>query len=256
MASKLRADEFDHYNLRGEAYINNVDQYFAGRDLLRVLWRKLVRRSGNHASGFQARLSYDGLVLFDKPELDGGGVLFGQSFFRALVQLGIGHVSAAAEVFAGPGYTGYLLLANGLCDSLTLVDVNPEAVRAAELTRERNRLESRVKVFHSNVLDAVPQTEKWDLVVCNPPHFLAKNSNDTCIKEFDPGWELHRRFYANVRKFLSPGARVVCKENASASVAEIFEPMITASGGKVVQVLEGRDVFGKKDGLYYLMSQW
>ena len=41
----------------------------------------------------------------------------------------------------------------------------------------RNGLQDRVRVYLSDGLNGIPSSEKWDLVVSNPPHFLAGQPN-------------------------------------------------------------------------------
>jgi 16S rRNA G1207 methylase RsmC len=64
-------------------------------------------------------------------------------------------------------------MANGFCKTLCLADINPEAVEACRRTVADNRLEARVSVYASNNLRDIPDGEKWDLVVSNPPRAAA-----------------------------------------------------------------------------------
>src|SRR3954468_5200722 len=116
------------------------------------------------------KIKYNQIAVNYLPELDGGGMTFGPQYLGVIRQK-LGRIGHAFEYCAGPGFIGFSLLANGLCDRLTLADVNPEAVEAGRDTIARNHLEDRVKVYLSDCLDQIPATEKWDLVVSNPPHF-------------------------------------------------------------------------------------
>ena len=77
----------------------------------------------------------------------------------------------AYEWCAGPGFIGFSLLANGFCDSLCLSDVHPPAIAALKETVKINGLENKVSIYHSDSLDNIPNDEKWNLVVGNPPHY-------------------------------------------------------------------------------------
>jgi 16S rRNA G1207 methylase RsmC len=156
------------------------------------------------------------------------------------------------EFCAGPGYIGYSLLAHGFCKHLTLADVNPVAVRAAQRTADFNGIAHRVTVYLSDGLDQIPANEKWDLVVGNPPHFLEWNGELRCE---DTDWQLHKMFYARVKRFLNPGGWVILQENALGSSAEVFIPMIREAGGKRIQTLPGPEI-GAGGKMYYLLSQW
>jgi predicted RNA methylase len=184
------------------------------------------------------KIKYRDLAVSYLPELDGGGMTFGQQYLD-VIRSRMGRVGHVFEYCAGPGFIGFSLLAHGLCDRLTLADINPEAVKAARHTVAANGLEDRVKVYESDCLAQIPDTEKWDLVVSNPPHFDGdEQSYRDAIRLVDPGWVIHKNFYRDVKKFLNPGASIIFQENAHATRSEDFEGMIRDSGLTVV------DVFG------------
>ena len=83
--------------------------------------------------------AYAELRVSYKRHLDGGGSTFGQDFLPLLRRRGMPKAARAFEWCAGPGFIGFSLLANGLCDTLCLADVNPEAVAACRRTVASNR---------------------------------------------------------------------------------------------------------------------
>lgn len=241
-----------------DAYLHErlLDETYSGRTLARVLLRKLARRLGRRRPTIEPVAFYNALVVFDRPDLHGGGLSFGQDFGRILLELGLGRRSRLFEFCAGPGYIGYSLLAGGFCETLTLADINPLAVEAARHTARFNGIEHRVKIYESDGLSRIPPSETWDLVVGNPPHFLPRDSKENDIRAFDPGWEIHRAFYQSIRRFMAPGGQVVLMENAAGSSVDVFEPMIREGGGRVVSTRVGTDLRGQPDGLYYIVSEW
>jgi len=172
---------------------------------------------------------FGGLEVAWTPDLDGGGRAFGQDYIP-LVQHLFGRVRTVAEFCAGPGFIGFSLLAHGCCERLVLVDVNPRALDAVRETVRRNGLGDRVTWHLSNGLDDVPDTERWDLVVANPPHFPAPVAEQVSMITDDLGWALHAAFYARVGGFLAAGGSVLLQENSEGSVPEDFLPMIAAGG--------------------------
>jgi len=151
------------------------------------------------------------------------------------------------EFCAGPAFIGFTLLGLGVCTSLVLADVNPASVEAMQRTVARNpNLSGRVQIYHSDALDDIPDAElgAWDLVVSNPPHFIdivrpngvVVNQGSSMTVDFD--WQLHRRFFRDVGRFLVPGrGRVVMQENMGGSQPETFLPMLTNSALSVVEIL-------------------
>ena len=211
----------DAYRL--DSYIPErlVEEMYDGRRLSRLLARKALRRVTGRFRRSQSPeavvTSYAGIAVFDRPELHKGGMSFGRDFPRALNELGVGRCGRLFEYCAGPGYIGYSLLAAGWCGSLALADVNPESVAAARRTREYNSLEDRVDVYESDALDQIPADERWDLVIANPPHFLAEPRDDADIQVFDAGWDVHSASISQVGAHMNPGGVVVMVENAAAS---------------------------------------
>lgn len=182
-------------------------------------------------------IRYNNIEVVYKKKLHGGGIRFGQQFIP-IVKEKFGHVGHVFEFCAGPGFIGFSLLANNLCDKLTVADINPEAVRVLNETIKRNGLESRATAYLSDCLDSIPKTEKWDLVVSNPPHVFCATENEyrKNIILFDPNFNIHKRFYRDIRKFLKPTGSVLLQEHTESTSIDDFKSMIEENGLKVVDV--------------------
>ena len=178
-----------------------------------------------------------------QPDLDGGGTTFGQEYLSVIKEK-IGKVDHIFEFCAGPGFIGFSLLANGLCDKLTLADINPEAVKACQETVKRNNLASKVSVYQSDCLDQIPASEKWNLVVGNPPHWRTDSEEvyRRDIRKFDPDLRIHKRFYEDIKKFLKPDGTVLLQENGLATRKEDFIPMIEENGLEVIEVFKSKPI--------------
>ena len=199
------------------------------------------------------KVKYNQIAVNYLPELDGGGMTFGQQYL-GVIRERVGRVGHVFEYCAGPGFIGFSLLANGLCDRLTLADINPAAVKAVQATIRENHLEDRVSVYQSDCLDDIPATEKWDLVVSNPPHWDGtEESYKEAIRLVDPGWIIHKRFYRDVKKFLNPNASIIFQESSHATKRDDFEPMIKENGLDLVEVFE---VAAPKGMFNFTAPQW
>ncbi len=179
------------------------------------------------------QVSYAGIRVHYKRHLDGGGTYFGQDFIPILRGRGMPVQQRAFEWCAGPGFIGLSMLAHGQCESLCLADINPEAVEACRRSIADNGLESRVAVYHSDNLKDIPDSERWDLVVSNPPHFDDTYFEDE-LRAHDPGWRLHRTFFATVGQHLKPQGVIVLQENNCGSTVDTFRDMIARAGLKIV----------------------
>jgi 16S rRNA G1207 methylase RsmC len=196
------------------------------------------------------QVSFNGVRVHFKKQLDGGGKSFGQDFIPFLQLRGMPRQQRVFEWCTGPGFIGFSLLAHGLAETLCLADVNPEAVAACRRTISDNHLGERVSVYRSDNLQGIPAAERWNLVVSNPPHFADDWIGDLCT--YDDDWHLHREFFAGVGGFLAPGGVVVLQENNRGSTVETFRPMIEAAGLSIVFVAECRPQRSLYDRFYYI----
>ena len=177
---------------------------------------------------------YKNLKVFYAADLEGGGRTFGQEFLQVVPEK-IGPVEHIFEFCAGPAFIGFSLLAHGCCQRLTLADINPAAVALCRETIRENGLEDRVSCYVSDGLESIPASEKWDLVVSNPPHWKEYDQvHGRDIRRFDIGLEIHQRFYRDIRPHLKPAAKILFQENGRATTAEDFAAMIAANGLRVV----------------------
>jgi hypothetical protein len=195
-------------------------------------------------------VSYGGIKIKYASELDGGGTEFGQDFLPFLRARGIPKQQRAFEWCSGPGFIGFALLGNGFCETLCMADINPDAVASCERTISVNGLISRASVFQSDNLEAIPRTEKWNLVVSNPPHFVDQYEGD--LRAHDPQWHIHREFFATIGDFLAKDGVVVLQENNRGSTIDSFRQMIESSGLEIVFLDGHSPTFTKDSELYYI----
>jgi predicted RNA methylase len=173
-----------------------------------------------------------GIDIRYKEELDGGGATFGQDFLPFLRAREMPRRRRVFEWCSGPGFIGFSMLGNGLCETLCLADINPAAAASCRRTVRDNSLEDRVSVYESDNLRNIPRSETWDLVVSNPPHFIDQYEGD--IRAHDPRWDIHREFFNTVADHLAEGGVVVLQENNRGSTVETFRQMIDDAGLKLV----------------------
>lgn len=195
--------------------------------LVKKIENKIVRPALRWARPAK-RITLGGITIEYKAELDGGGIEFGQDFIPFLRSRGMPKQQRAFEWCSGPAFIGFSLLGNGLCETLCLADINPAAVASCRNTVRQNRLEDRVSVYHSNNLQSVPESERWGLVVSNPPHFVDQYEGD--IRAHDPGWNIHREFFSTIPKHLEDNGVIVLQENSRGSTVETFREMIERAG--------------------------
>jgi 16S rRNA G966 N2-methylase RsmD len=207
--------------------------------LLKVFERRVLKPRLRRLKPWRY-VTYGAIRVRYRDHLDGGGRTFGIDYLPLFRDLGMPPQPRVFEWCAGPGFVGFALLAHGFCETLCLADINPEAVEACRLTVAQNELAQRVVVYRSDNLDGIPKSERWDLVVGNPPHFADLAPGQ--LRFHDECWCLHRNFFGAVSNFLKPGGVIVLVENNHGSTAETFRPMIDDAGLRTVFVrnCEGR----------------
>jgi methylase of polypeptide subunit release factors len=199
--------------------------------LIRRLEHQVVRPALRWARPAK-RAVLGGITIDYKAELDGGGIEFGQDFIPFLKSRNMPVQKRIFEWCCGPAFIGFSLLGHGLCETLCLADINPKAVSSCLNTVRTNGLGDRVSVYLSNNLKNIPSSEKWDLIVSNPPHFIDQYEGD--IRAHDPDWSIHRDFFRTVIPHLREDGVILLQENNRGSTVASFREMIDESGLEIV----------------------
>lgn len=136
------------------------------------------------------------------------------------------------EWCSGPATLGFGILANNLCKSLCLADIYEPSVNAIKETIITNHL-SNVSVYQGHNLDALPFNEQFDLIISNPPHFANPVYQYNFLDErlyVDQDWNLHKEFFANIKKHLLDNAKIILFESAWGSNVDTFKSAIKDAG--------------------------
>jgi methylase of polypeptide subunit release factors len=160
---------------------------------------------------FYNTVTYGSISVFYFDDIDGGGAGFGQDYL-SFIPKRVGKVDRILEWCAGPGFIGFSMLAAGLCNQLTLLDINPDATAACRQTIAHNNLERVVQVYTSDCMDALKQGDKFDLIVANPPHCgdtTPHHRGKSTLIYNDVGWHIHRRFYNQASSHITPESRII-----------------------------------------------
>lgn len=247
---------FDQCRLNARYSDRLLCEWHSGRTLFdAILFRLRLRLLGQPQNLIPA-VSYHGLLVFDRPDLNGGGLWYAEDFSRAMVHFGIGKSERIFDFCAGPGYIGYYLLAAGHCQTLALADVNPAAAEAAQFTARYNHIEDRVSVYTSDVFDAIPESEKWDLVVANYPTIPSDAEDSQNIIDYDSSRTLEYRFYSSIKKFMKPDGLVLTLNSSEHSSSSHLRSLIESGGGQIVGEICRTDFHGVESDRYYLLSRW
>jgi ribosomal protein L3 glutamine methyltransferase len=82
-------------------------------------------------------------------------------------------VKRAVDVCTGSGCLAILLAHQFAGAKVDAIELSPGALAVAKFNVATHRLTKRVKLFHSDVFDALPRV-KYDLILSNPPYVPAR----------------------------------------------------------------------------------
>jgi len=176
--------------------------------------------------------NYHGLKVYYYPKLDGMGTVLAGPIVKFIKKSFHSYESPRLfEWCSGPGFIGFALLAEGMCQKLCLADINPLAVECVKKTIIENNLQDSVSYYVSDNFKTIPEGERFNMVVANPPNYFAINPKHYAWNEFkddlrpnDPGWKIHREFYNNVSRYLNPEALLLISE-VEPFKKEVFIPI-------------------------------
>jgi methylase of polypeptide subunit release factors len=132
------------------------------------------------------------------------------------------------EWCAGLSAVAFSLLDAKICENFVLMDIYEPALIKAQENAKINNIIDKVSIRLCDKIDSLPITDKFDLVVSNPPHGetaswiinsqpnLTKEEIDRIIRiTVDKDWNLHKEFFKNITKYLNPNADLFISETSS-----------------------------------------
>jgi len=116
-------------------------------------------------------------------------------------------------------------------------DINIFNLQSLRKTLQKNNIRKKqFSIYLSDSLMHIPTSEKFDIIVSNPPHFAGgahpKSRPTTLADElgaYDPDWGFHQSFYRQCHNYLTEKGEIWFLENSSASSEEAFLPFIKAN---------------------------
>ena len=182
-----------------------------------------------------------GVSLLYYENLSAGGEIHSAYIIDIIQQTGRKHYNRAHEWCCGLGAIGFELLGRQVCDHITLSDKFLPAIISCNFTAAANKIQHCTETYIVNEFDNLPTTNKWDLVVADPPHFgeIPKdlNANEDGIRQVvDTNWNSHRIFFQTISKYVSDDADIYLFEGCYGSSPATFIDMIASSGLDLIDV--------------------
>ncbi len=187
--------------------------------VVRKLWRFLLRWRFR----LLQRHRHDSLVLEEvagkpvlvlpqvfNPKLFRTGEFLAQSLNSDLIPAG----SAVLDMGTGSGVGA--VFAAQWAGRVVAVDVNPAAVRCAQINALLNKVEDRVDVCQGDLFEPV-KGERFDMVLFNPPFFRGEPASD--LERALWSNDVMERFAAGLKHHLTEGGHAVVVLSSDGDVA-------------------------------------
>ena len=111
------------------------------------------------------------------------------------------------DVATGCGVIAVFAALHG-ASHVTAVDINPSAVKCAQLNVTNHGVRDRVDVHLSDLFEQLLPSIRFDVITANLP-FRKKYAPDMVASaQWDTDFELHRRFFSQAANFLNPQGRL------------------------------------------------
>jgi len=125
----------------------------------------------------------------------------------------------------GTGSGVQAVFAADKASAVVATDINPAAVKIARLNAERNGVDDVIEVRQGDLFVPINKDEKFDVILFNIdyPHSEATRGL----------WELHERFFAEVKNYLKRGGRIYYQSGRIDNVAHINN-MVNKNGMSII----------------------
>jgi methylase of polypeptide subunit release factors len=135
------------------------------------------------------------------------------------------------EWCAGLSAIAFSLVDANIAENIVLMDLYEPALIKAQENAVSNNIVDNVDIRICDKINMLPLTDKFDLVVANPPHSSVNNitnmpaSHKDCEAvvriTIDKDWELHKEFFKNITTYLNSNADIYISE------VVIFDSIVT-----------------------------
>ncbi len=168
-----------------------------------------------------------------KVSLDGGGTTQYLDFTNSIKNLNKNY-DRALEWCSGLGAIGFSLLDSNICNHVTFMDVYQPASDYVLKMAALNNISHKVTARCIGKIKDLPSSEKFDVIVGNPPHVINQGvtleeahaldvkrgfplrdkwfvDNDNRLT-VDTDWKIHTEFFNNIGDYCNPGCDLFISE--------------------------------------------
>lgn len=169
-----------------------------------------------------------------------------------------GQVNSILDIGTGSGCIAIVCALYMPGAKVDAVDVQQDAIDVAKTNIDRYHLESRVRLYQSDVYDDLPANQ-YDIIISNPPYVSRQEMTElpeeyrhepaTGLAAGDDGLDCVRKILSGAKHFLKPDGILVVEVGNSQAAVERTWPQVPfvwlefEFGGEGVFLLEAQHVF-------------
>lgn len=167
---------------------------------------------------------------------------------------GGGRALRVLDMCAGSGAIGVSIAVYVAGVRVTAADISAGALKMAKINAVRNGVEDRVYFKQGNLFECIEETEKFDMIVSNPPYISKADVEELMIdvKDFEPrlaldggedGLYFYRRIIPEAACHLNPGGALLFEigHDQGAAVSEMLRKSGDFKEIRVLKDLAGLD---------------
>jgi len=164
-------------------------------------------------------------------------VIIPRSFLAELYPDGLDHfqpdhdaVRSVLDLCTGSGCLAIMLAYAYPKAEITAADISTDALAVAQKNIRDYDLAERIDLIHSNLMEKLPEEERYDLIVSNPPYVTDRDLNSLpreychepriALSGGDDGMKIVRYLIKNARKYLHPHGVLVVEVGYNREFAE------------------------------------
>ena len=171
---------------------------------------------------------------------------------------------SVCDLGTGCGCIAIAIAKNSPDVRIIATDISDAALAVAAKNVECHQLNNKIKLICGDLFDPLSDTEKFDLIVCNPPYISAVEFEklDKNIKDYEPklalfagedGLDIYRRIAEKVDNFLKSNAALMLEVgyNQGQAVKQLLEQSGCFTEIKIEKDSSGNDriIIAKKTSL-------
>lgn len=161
--------------------------------------------------------------------------------------------SAVLDLCTGSGCVAVAIAKNVAASTVTAVDISPAALTIAAENAAKHGVSDRVAFFEGDLFAPLPATERFDIIVSNPPYVRTDElaGLEADVRMYEPrlalnggadGLDLVRSIIAAAPDWLNPGGWLMLEIDPQ-QFAAVDE--LGARTGKFVEMAKSKDLSGR-----------